>query len=72
VRTSRNQVVVAMRGNSVGMIIGLQEVSGMTAVLQSQTFRPFEFYFAAAVMYLAVAQIALLCGRLASLKLFRG
>lgn len=67
-----NQVIWAMLGTSLGMIIGLQELTGMTTFLQSQTFRPFEFYFAAAVMYLVVAQIALLCGRLAALKLFRG
>lgn len=53
-----NQVIWAMLATSLGMIIGLQELTGMTTFLQSQTFRPFEFYFAAACMYLVIAKIA--------------
>ena len=37
-----------------------------------QTFRPFEFYFAAAVVYLVVAQIAIIAARLAAARLFKG
>ncbi|MDA9163163.1 amino acid ABC transporter permease, partial [Alphaproteobacteria bacterium] len=44
-----NQFIWAMMGTSLGIVIGLQELTGMTAFLQSQTFRPFEFYFIAAL-----------------------
>jgi polar amino acid transport system permease protein len=67
-----NQVIWAMLGTSLGMIIGLQELTGMTTFLQSQTFRPFEFYFAAAVIYLVVAKIATLGAHLAAARLFKG
>ncbi len=67
-----NQIIWAMLGTSLGMIIGLQELTGMTTFLQSQTFRPFEFYFAAAVVYLVVAQIAIIAARLAAARLFKG
>ena len=47
-----NQFIWAMMGTSLGIIIGLQELTGMTTFLQSQTFRPFEFYFIAALIYI--------------------
>ena len=53
-----NQIIWAMLGTSLGMIIGLQELTGMTTFLQSQTFRPFEFYFVAACLYLLIAKLA--------------
>jgi polar amino acid transport system permease protein len=53
-----NQIIWAMLGTSLGMIIGLQELTGMTTFLQSQTFRPFEFYFTAAIIYLVIAKIS--------------
>lgn len=67
-----NQIVWAMLGTSLGMIIGLQELTGMTTFLQSQTFRPFEFYFAAAVLYVVVAQIAIQSAKLVAARYFKG
>ena len=67
-----NQIIWAMLGTSLGMIIGLQELTGMTTFLQSQTFRPFEFYLAAALIYLVVAKIATTAAHLTAARLFRG
>ncbi len=66
-----NQIVWAMLGTSLGMIIGLQELTGMTTFLQAQTFRPFEFYLAAAVIYLIVVETILISSRLAARWAFR-
>ena len=67
-----NQVIWAMLATSLGMIIGLQELTGMTTFLQSQTFRPFEFYFVAACMYLVIAKLATVLARLVAVYLSRG
>jgi len=67
-----NQVVWAMLGTSLGMIIGLQELTGMTTFLQSQTFRPFEFYFVTACMYVVIAKLLTFSARLAARKMFHG
>lgn len=66
-----NQIIWAMLGTSLGMIIGLQELAGMTTFLQSQTFRPFEFYFVAACMYLVIAKIMTGAAHLVSARVFR-
>ena len=67
-----NQVIWAMLATSLGMIIGLQELTGMTTFLQSQTFRPFEFYFVAACMYLVIAKIATMLAYLVAAHMFKG
>lgn len=67
-----NQVIWAMLATSLGMIIGLQELTGMTTFLQSQTFRPFEFYFVAACMYLVIAKIATTLAHLTAAYMFKG
>lgn len=67
-----NQIVWAMMGTSLGLIIGLQDLAGMTTFLQSQTFRPFEFYLAAAVIYLIIAKMVIILARIVFAKLFRG
>jgi len=66
-----NQIVWAMLGTSLGMIIGLQELTGMTTFLQSQTFRPFEFYLAAAVIYIVIVESVLVSARLYARWAFR-
>ncbi len=67
-----NQVIWAMLATSLGMIIGLQELTGMTTFLQSQTFRPFEFYFVAACIYLVIAKIATTIAHLIARHLSKG
>ena len=67
-----NQVIWAMLGTSLGMVIGLQELTGMTTFLQSQTFRPFEFYFVAACLYLVIAKLATVLAQLVAAYMFKG
>lgn len=67
-----NQVIWAMLGTSLGMVIGLQELTGMTTFLQSQTFRPFEFYFVAACLYLVIAKLATVLAQLVAAYWFKG
>ena len=67
-----NQIIWAMLGTSLGMVIGLQELTGMTTFLQSQTFRPFEFYFVAACLYLVVAKLAIVLAQIAAKYFFKG
>jgi His/Glu/Gln/Arg/opine family amino acid ABC transporter permease subunit len=67
-----NQIILAMLNSSMGMVIGLQELTGMTTFLQSQTFRPFEFYFAAAVIYFLVAKLASSSASLIAGRCFKG
>jgi polar amino acid transport system permease protein len=67
-----NQLILAMLNTSLGMVIGLQELTGMTTFLQSQTFRPFEFYFAAALIYLIIAKIASSAASLTAVRCFKG
>ena len=66
-----NQVIWAMLGSSLGMIIGLDELTGATAFQQSLTFRPFEFYSVAAVVYYVMAKTIMLTARLVSARLYR-
>jgi His/Glu/Gln/Arg/opine family amino acid ABC transporter permease subunit len=67
-----NQIILAMLNTSMGMVIGLQELTGMTTFLQSQTFRPFEFYFAAAVIYFIIAKTASSAASLIAVRCFKG
>jgi polar amino acid transport system permease protein len=67
-----NQSIWAMLGTSLGMIIGLQELTGTTTFLQSQTYRPFEFYCAAAILYLIVAKITSFSANIFAARMFKG
>ena len=66
-----NQFIWAMMGTSLGIVIGLQELTGMTAFLQSQTFRPFEFYFIAALIYIFISKSILLSSGLIAKRYLR-
>ncbi len=50
-----SQVIILLLGSSIVSAISATELTGITNSLQSQTFRAFEFYFAAAAIYLALA-----------------
>lgn len=67
-----NQIIWAMLGTSLGMVIGLQELTGMTTFLQSQTFRPFEFYFVTACLYLVIAKTATILAHVVAGCMFKG
>jgi polar amino acid transport system permease protein len=67
-----NQFIWVMLMSSLGMLVGLRELSGETQFLYSKTFRAFEFFFATAVIYYCIAKICLALFRLVGWKLFRG
>jgi polar amino acid transport system permease protein len=50
-----SQFILMMLGSSVVSAISAVELTAMTNSLQSTTFRPFEFYFVATGIYLAMA-----------------
>ena len=57
---------------SLGTLVGMLELTGKTDQLQSLSFRTFEFYLVAAVMYFVIAKLVLVGAKLLSLKIFRG
>jgi polar amino acid transport system permease protein len=68
---STNQLMWALLNTSLGMTVGLQELSGATAFQQSLTFRAFEFFAAAAVIYYVLAKLVMGLSRVVGLRLFR-
>lgn len=52
-----SQFILTMLASSVCSFISVQELSGQAAIIQSQTFRSFEVYIVASLMYLALALI---------------
>ncbi len=67
-----NQFIWVLLMSSLGMLVGLRELSGETQFLYSKTFRAFEFFFAAAVIYYCIAKITLALFRIIGWRLFRG
>ncbi len=68
---STNQVMWCLLNTSLGMTVGLQELSGATAFQQSLTFRAFEFFAVTAVIYYVLAKSVMGLARLFGLWLFR-
>lgn len=52
-----NQVQWAMLSSSLGLIVGLRELTGATQFAQSQSFRTFEFFLVAAAIYYVLAKL---------------
>ncbi|HEY0286843.1 MAG TPA: amino acid ABC transporter permease [Pseudomonas sp.] len=50
------QAVWALLNTSLGMLVGLQELSGAAQAAQSVTFRSFEFFFITALIYYLLAK----------------
>ena len=67
-----NQFIWVLLMSSLGMLVGLRELSGETQFLYSKTFRAFEFFFATAVIYYCIAKITLALFRLIGWRLFKG
>lgn len=51
------QAVWAMLNTSLGMLVGLHELSGAAQSAQSVSFRSFEFFFITALMYYVIAKL---------------
>jgi hydroxyproline transport system permease protein len=66
-----NQIVFAVITTSLGMVVGLKELSGVTQFEQSRTFRTFEYFIVAGAMYYIIAKIIVLLARLLGWRLLR-
>ncbi len=66
-----NQMVWAVLMSSLGMLVGFRELSGETQFLASKTFRIFEYFAVAAVIYYVIVKIIIGSSRLLSFRLFR-
>ncbi len=67
-----NQFVWSILMSSLGILVGMNELSGETQRLQSLSFRTLEFFMVAAVMYFVITRFVLLSASLLSQKLFKG
>lgn len=67
-----NQFVWSILMSSLGILVGMNELSGETQRLQSLSFRTLEFFIVAAIMYFIITKFVLLCASLASKRLFKG
>ena len=66
-----NQLNWALLNTSLGMIIGARELTGATQAAQSESFRTFEFFIVAAVMYYAISKAVTFASRLAAWRILR-
>ncbi|WP_213878914.1 amino acid ABC transporter permease [Pseudomonas sp. dw_358] len=67
-----NQLNWALLNSSLGMIIGLRELTGATQAAQSESFRTFEFFIVAAVMYFVMSKLIEGGARLTFWRVFKG
>ncbi|MCC6518600.1 MAG: amino acid ABC transporter permease [Tabrizicola sp.] len=67
-----NQMVWAVLMTSLGLTVGLaSDLAGVTQELNVRTFRTFEFFAMAAVLYYLIAKAVMLGARLVAWRLFR-
>lgn len=66
-----NQFHWVLLMSSLGMLAGLRELAGETQFFNSRTFRTFEFFTAAAIIYFLLAKIIMLLARIVGWRLFR-
>ena len=67
-----NQFVWSILMSSLGILVGMDELSGETQRLQSLSFRTLEFFVVAAVMYFIITKFVLFSASLVSKKIFKG
>lgn len=67
-----NQLNWALLNSSLGMIIGLRELTGATQAAQSESFRTFEFFLIAAVMYYVMSKLIESGARFTFWRVFKG
>ena len=67
-----NQFVWSILMSSLGILVGMNELSGETQRLQSLSFRTLEFFIVAAVMYYIITKFVLFGASLVAKRLFRG
>lgn len=67
-----NQMVWAILMTSLGVVVGLtSDLTGVTQELNVRTFRTFEFFVIAAVIYYLITKFVTLSARLVAARLFR-
>ncbi len=67
-----NQMVWAILMTSLGVTVGMNtDLAGITQELNARTFRTFEFFAIAAVIYYVIAKIVTLAARVLAARLFR-
>ena len=67
-----NQFVWSILMSSLGILVGMSELSGETQRLQSLSFRTLEYFTVAAIMYYILTKFVLLCADLISKRIFKG
>ncbi|MEN8199306.1 MAG: amino acid ABC transporter permease [Thermodesulfobacteriota bacterium] len=67
-----NQFVWSILMSSLGILVGMNELSGETQRLQSLSFRTLEFFMVAALMYFVITKFILFSASLIAKKIFRG
>lgn len=67
-----NQFVWSILMSSLGILVGMNELSGETQRLQSLSFRTLEFFIVAACLYYAITKLVLFSSAMLSKKMFRG
>ncbi|TCS43308.1 amino acid ABC transporter permease [Reinekea marinisedimentorum] len=67
-----NQFVWSILMSSLGILVGMNELSGETQRLQSLSFRTLEYFIVAACLYYLITKLVLFSAGLASKKLFKG
>jgi len=67
-----NQFVWSILMSSLGILVGMNELSGETQRLQSVSFRTLEFFIVAAVMYFVITKFVLLTSNLIAKRIFKG
>jgi len=67
-----NQFVWSILMSSLGILVGMNELSGETQRLQSLSFRTLEFFMVAAVMYFVITKFVLISADLISRRIFKG
>lgn len=67
-----NQMVWAILMTSLGVTVGMNiDLTGVTQELNARTFRTFEFFAMAAVIYYLITKTVMLASRLVAWRLFR-
>jgi len=66
-----NQLVWSVLMSSLGMLVGFRELSGETQFLAFKTFRIFEYFLAAAIIYYVIVKVILGLSWLVGRRLFK-
>jgi polar amino acid transport system permease protein len=67
-----NQFVWSILMSSLGILVGMDELSGETQRLQSTSFRTLEFFIVAAVIYFVITKLILFSSSLIAKRVFKG